>query len=95
MTTTTDVVDRIAMGLGGGLMLLGIVVMGLINDLAGAPHVPVEEEGAIVATPVVSPDLRAYLIALGLLVWFVYGVYKLTSAPPTAEIDSPAAPADD
>lgn len=82
----TDVVDRIAMALGGGLLLLGVVVGDLINTLAGAPHLPVEEEGAIVATPVVSPDLRAYLILLALLVWGVYAVYRLASPPPAADV---------
>ncbi|WP_418281746.1 hypothetical protein [Halorubrum sp. DTA98] len=90
-----DTADGIAMALGGGLIALGIVVMGLINELAGSPHVPIEEEGAIVATPIVAPELRAYLIALGLLVWVVYAMYKLASPPPPTNTNRPTTPADD
>ncbi|WP_265111764.1 hypothetical protein [Halosolutus halophilus] len=85
MTDTITTADRIAMLFGGGLVLLGTIVLGFVNVLADAPHVPVEEEGAIVAAPVVSPDLRAYLIALGLLIWLGYAIYKLTR-PPTVEV---------
>lgn len=110
MSNITDTADRIAMVLGGGLILLGIVVMGLINELAGAPHLFVVDDGTettqvvspgivdggtVVATPVVSPEIRAYVIALGLLVLAVYAVYKLTSPPPVTNVDQPATPADD
>ena len=94
-TNTTGTVDRIAMVLGGGLILVGIAVMGLINVIAGAPHLPVEEEGAIVATPIVAPELRAGVIAIGLGVWLVYGLYTLTSPPADGGPDTPAAPTDD
>ena len=94
-TDTTGTVDRIAMVLGGGLILVGIAVMGLINVISGAPHLPVEEEGAIVATPVVAPELRAGLVAVGLAVWFVYGLYTLTSPPADDRRDAPGAPTDD
>ncbi|WP_254767905.1 hypothetical protein [Salinilacihabitans rarus] len=92
-TDTTTTADRIAMALGGGLITLGVVVLGLINTLANAPTVPAVEEGEIVATPMISPEIRAYLVALGLLVWLVYALYKLTSVPPgtTDEREHPGA----
>ncbi len=85
--------DRIAMTLGGGLLLIGIAVMGFINVAGGAPHVPVEEEGTIVATPIVAPELRAIVVAAGLAVWFGYGLYRVTNPP--SGIDRSAIPADD
>lgn len=94
-TDTTGTVNGIAMALGGGLILVGIAVMGLVTVISGAPHLPVEEEGAIVATPVVAPELRAGLVAAGLAVWFVYGLYTLTSPPTGGGRDAPAAPTDD
>lgn len=87
--------DRIAMLLGGGLILLGTAALELVNVLAGAPQVPVEEEGVIVATPVVSPTLRAYIIALGLLVWLGFAVYKLTRAPAVDAPEATTSPAAD
>lgn len=96
MTTDANTTaDRIAMWLGGGLILLGVVVLGLVNELATAPHVEVVEEGTVVATPVVSPDLRAYIIALGLLVWLGFAIYKLTRAPSIEAYESRRIPAAD
>lgn len=89
---TTDQIttaDRIAMLLGGGLVLLGTAVLGLVNTLAGAPTMPVVEEEMIVAEPLVSPDLRASLIALGLLVWLVVAIYKVTQAPSVEVTEAP------
>ncbi|MFC6718169.1 hypothetical protein ACFQGT_11070 [Natrialbaceae archaeon GCM10025810] len=89
--TETPTADRIAMLLGGGLVLLGTVVLGLLNTLAGAPALPVEEDGAIVAEPLVSPDLRAYVIALGLLIWLLFAIYKLTRTP-SVDVDDARRP---
>ena len=83
------------MALGGGLILVGIAVLGVINVVSGAPHLPVEEEGVVVATPVVAPELRAAIVAAGLAVWFVYGLYTLASPPPIGERDQPSVPTDD
>ncbi len=91
--TELPLADRIAMALGGGLILIGIAAMGLINVVGGAPHVPIEEEGAVVATPIVAPELRALLVAAGLAVWFGYALYRVTD-PPTG-IDRSTVPADD
>lgn len=92
-TDDVTIADRIAMAVGGGLILLGVVALGFVNTILGAPHQPVVEEGTVVASPVVSPELRAALVALGLLVWFVYGAYKL--ATPAGRRDGPSpTPAD-
>lgn len=95
---TTDTItsaDRIAMLLGGGLIVLGVVVLGFINVIMGAPHVPheVEETGEMIY-PVISADIRAYLIALGLLVWFGSGIYKITKEPAVGAPESAGTPAD-
>lgn len=85
-TDTADVVDRIAMLLGGGLVVLGVAVLGLINALSQTPPVPqTNDAGQVVAEPLVPPDLRAYVVALGLVVWLVYALYKLRGAPETEE----------
>lgn len=98
MATDTDLADRIAMYLGGGLVVLGIVVLGLVNLLAGhespmtiyevtqggqtttgyALSPALAPSGAtIVSVPPVAPNLRAYIVALGLLVFGVYAIYRL------------------
>ncbi|MFC4542068.1 hypothetical protein ACFO5R_09025 [Halosolutus amylolyticus] len=93
-TDTLTTADRIAMLLGGGLVLLGTMILGFVNVISNAPHMPVVEEGTVVATPVVSPDLRAYVIALGLLVWLGFAIYKLTRAP-SVEVEQQTTPAAD
>lgn len=87
--TTNDTIttaDRIAMLVGGGLIFLGVVVLGFVNTILGAPTTVVLEDGQIVAEPVISPEIRAAVLALGLLVWLGYVVYKLSSTP-SSEVD--------
>lgn len=91
--TGESVADRIAMLAGGGLIAFGLVVLGLVNALTNNPHVTLMEEGEVVAEPLVPPDLRAYLIALGLLIWAVYAVYTLLQPAEPAE-ETAATPAD-
>jgi hypothetical protein len=82
MTQTTTIVDRIAMGLSGALILLGVVVLGLIETLAGQPYgaAPVTNDaGEIIATPMIDPTLRTGLVLAGLLVLAVWGAYKLAT----------------
>lgn len=83
MTTedTLSNADRIAMLVGGGLIILGTAVLGFVNTVTGSPHMPVVEEGEVVATPLVAPEVRAVLVALGLLVWLLFAIYKVTTAP--------------
>lgn len=78
--TTLTSADRIAMLGGGGLVLFGIL-LGIVNTLMNAPHVPVMDDGEVVATPVIAPELRAYIILLGFVVWLLYGLFKLTTSP--------------
>lgn len=65
--------------IGGGLIVLGTVVLGFLNVITNSPHMEVVEEGVVVAEPLISPDLRAYLILLGLVVFLLFGLYKVTA----------------
>jgi len=87
MTHTTTIVDRIAMGLSGALILLGVVVMGMLEVLAGPPYgaaPTTNDAGEIVATPMIDPTLRTGLVIAGILVLAVWGAYKLAT-PTTGE----------
>jgi hypothetical protein len=66
------------MYVGGGLVILGTVVVGLVEMIAGSPH-PVSGEGQIVHEALVPLEIRSYIILLGLLVWGVYAVYKVVT----------------
>jgi len=82
MTHTTTIVDRIAMGLSGALILLGVVVMGMLEVLAGPPYgaaPTTNDAGEIVATPMIDPTLRTGLVIAGILVLAVWGAYKLAT----------------
>lgn len=75
---TLTMVDKLVMFIGGGLVVLGVAVLGFINDfLMDAPTMVVEEEGQIVAEPVIDPHIRGVIAMLGLLVFLLYGFYKL------------------
>ena len=82
----TPLIDKAAMALSAGLVLLGIVGLGIVELLAGKPYgaAPLTNEaGAVVATPAVDPALRTGLVLAGLLVLGLYGAYRL--AVPTEE----------
>lgn len=85
----TDIIDKAAMALSAGLMLLGTVGMGLIEILAGAPYSPApitNEAGDVVATPLISPTLRTGLVLAGIAVLGLYAAYTLaTPLPEEAE----------
>ncbi|WP_276271276.1 hypothetical protein [Haloarcula litorea] len=84
MTTT---IDKAAQALSGGLILLGIVGLGLVETLAGKPFAPVpltNDAGEVIAQPMFGPELRTGLVLAGLLVLALYGGYKLaTPVEPT------------
>jgi hypothetical protein len=85
-STDIDTIDRAAMGLSGALMLLGIVVLGVVEILAGTPYgaAPVTNDaGEVVATPAVDPTLRTGLVIAGLVVLLLWSIYRL--ATPEAE----------
>lgn len=79
-STDIDVIDRAAMYVSGGLMLLGIAVLGVVEILAGSPYgaSPVTNDaGEVVATPAIDPNIRVGLVVLGLLVLALWGVYRI------------------
>ncbi len=80
------------MVVGGSFVLLGTVVLGTLDTLIGNPSpIPVTNEaGQVVATTTFPVEVRASLIALGLLVWFAAAVYKVAT-PRRAEEPATAA----
>lgn len=68
--------DTFGMYVGGGLVVLGVVVIGLLEMILGAPH-PVSGEGQIVHEALVPMALRSYIILAGLLAWGLTALYKL------------------
>jgi hypothetical protein len=82
MKSNFGTIDKVAMFLSGGLMLLGIVVLGLVETLAGKPYgaAPLTNDaGEVVATPMVDPALRTGLVLLGLMILLLWGVYRFTA----------------
>jgi len=78
----TDTIDKLAMYLSGGLLLLGVVVTGLIETLAGQPYgaaPQTNEAGEVIASPAIDPNVRTALVVAALLVMLLYGVYKLVT----------------
>ncbi|SEW15972.1 hypothetical protein [Halobacterium jilantaiense] len=75
----TDTIDKVAMYLSGGLLLLGVVVTGLIETLAGQPYSPVNNEGEILDAAVFAPNIRTALVVAALLVLLLYAIYKLVT----------------
>jgi hypothetical protein len=64
-------------------MLIGVVVLGPVEILAGQPYgaAPVTNDaGEVVATPAVDPALRTGLVVAGLVVLFLWGLYKMALA---------------
>lgn len=70
--------DRIAMYVGGGLVLLGTVGIGFVEMVLGSPH-PVTGEGQIVHEALVPLAIRSYIILLGFLVWGAYAIYRVAA----------------
>lgn len=82
----TDIIDKAAMALSAGLMLLGIVGMGIAELLVGQPYGPVpitNEAGEVVATPLFSPQLRTGVVLAGIAVLALYAAYTIVT--PLAE----------
>lgn len=76
--------EKIALYVGGGLVIFGTVVVGLIDMIAGAEH-PVTGEGQIVHDAVLPLEVRSYIILAGLIIWGLYAVYRIAAAPPSGE----------
>lgn len=80
MRHTKTAIDKAAQALGGALILLGVVVLGLIETLAGPPYgaaPTTNDAGEVIATPLVDPALRTGLVLLGLVVLFAWGLYEI------------------
>ncbi|SFR87057.1 hypothetical protein SAMN05216559_0302 [Halomicrobium zhouii] len=95
MTQIKSTVDRAAMAVSGGLILLGVVVLGLVETLAGQPYgaAPLTNDaGEVIAMPLIAPNLRTGLVILGLVVLLLWGLYKL--ATPMAGGDTETTPAE-
>lgn len=74
--------DEATLATGFGLVLLGLVVMGVFETLIGSAHFTerVIGVGVVIVHTSFTPHLRAYLIALGFLVLFVWGVSRTSRA---------------
>jgi len=82
MQTTT--IDNVAMALSGTLLTLGVVVLGIVEIVDGAPYgaAPVTNEaGDIVATPGIDPAIRTGLVLAGLIVLLLWGGYRAVAGP--------------
>ena len=78
----TDIIDKAAMALSAGLMLLGLVGMGILEILAGQPYSPVpmtNDAGEVVATPLISPQIRTGVVLAGVAVLGLYAAYKVVT----------------
>jgi len=82
-------IDRLAMAVGGALILLGVPVLGLFELLDGAPYgaaAVTNDAGQVVATPLIDPNIRTGLVILGLLVFLLWGLYRMAS--PVMDVES-------
>lgn len=79
--TELNIVDKFAMSVGGGLVVLGVVVIGLLEMAVGSTH-PVSGEGQIVHEALVPIEIRSYIIITGLVIWGVYAVYRVVATRP-------------
>jgi hypothetical protein len=70
--------DDLALTVGLGLILLGLVVMGVFATLLGSAHFSefVPGIGVVIIHTSFSTDLRAALIAFGLLVLLLWSVSR-------------------
>lgn len=82
--TDKTMADKIALYLGGGLVIFGTLVVGLLDLFLGAGH-PVTGEGEIVTEAILPIKVRSYIILAGLLIWGLYAVYRVAATPPSAE----------
>jgi hypothetical protein len=87
--TQLNTADRIALYVGGGLVLIGVAGIGIIEMIGGAPH-PVSGEGQIQHEALVPIEIRSGIILLGLLIWGLYAVYQVVAMPPGGERMAPA-----
>ena len=78
-TESMDTIDKAAMALSATLVLLGVVVLGIVEVLAGQPYgaAPLTNDaGQVLATPAIDPALRTGLVVSGLVVLLLWGLYR-------------------
>ncbi len=75
-------IDGVTLGIGLGLILLGLIAMGVFETLIGSAHFTerVPGVGVIIVHTSFSPHLRAYVIALGFLILFLWGFSRMGRA---------------
>ncbi|QAU12490.1 hypothetical protein EKH57_07010 [Halorubrum sp. BOL3-1] len=81
----TDIIDTAARALSAGLMLFGIVVLGVVEILAGQPYNPVpitNEAGEVTAMPLISPEIRTVFVLAGIAVLGLYAAYRFVAPLP-------------
>ncbi|WP_259517547.1 hypothetical protein [Halanaeroarchaeum sp. HSR-CO] len=69
--STLTTIDKLAMLLGGGLIVLGLPVLGFVLTVTGE-------------CPLFYPIIRGYLVLLGFIVFMLLGVSKLFLPAPEA-----------
>lgn len=74
--------DRVALGLGFGLILFGAAVVGFFETVLGSVHFAQEVGGmgVIVIHTSFDAELRATIMVLGFLVLFVWGLSRVGRA---------------
>lgn len=73
--------DKIAMYGGGGLLIVGTLVIGFLEMIAGTPH-PVSEAGQIEHEALIPLEYRSYILVVGLLIWGFYAIYRVIGTTP-------------
>ncbi|MFB6360957.1 MAG: hypothetical protein ABEH59_06495 [Halobacteriales archaeon] len=81
-TSEYKTVDEAALLLGLAFVLLGAAVMGVFETLLGSVHVTqrVSGVGVLVLHTSFNPHLRAYIIAIGLLILLGWGLSRVSRA---------------
>jgi len=82
--TIMTTIDKAAMALGGGLILLGVVGLGIVEVLAGPPYgaaPTTNDAGEVIATPMVDANIRVLLVVLGLVVLLAWQLYRMAAVP--------------
>ncbi|ERH11613.1 MAG: hypothetical protein J07HB67_00621 [halophilic archaeon J07HB67] len=84
MTGNYTTVDRIALAISGGLAITGTVLLGLVETFTGRPYAPVpltDDAGTVTATPTVDPALRTGLVIAGIVLFTLWGLYRVATRP--------------
>jgi len=69
---------KVAQYVGGGLVVVGLLGIGLLELLAGAAN-PVTAEGQLAQEALAPLKIRSYTILAGILIWGLYAVYSVVA----------------